>query len=382
MADSITDKLKNVRTLEDIVNLLTILFTNLNNQNEIYYDMFLNPNPMDIELQRYNENGELVTVTLANRAKDRILSYSGSGSPNGVQVATVGSLYIDTEEGSLYFKAGGTDAYGWVLVWTSRNFTEGNQYISPTGDASNLTNLNMSNAGSGTLPVARGGSGVSSITGIIKGNGTAPYSALTDNDMLPPSELAGMISFYPVETLPPKCLVCDGTIYSTVYRPELTRLCSILGNKYGGDGITSFGVPNLIDKYIKCGIPSEVGTIGEAHVGEHTHGLSGDVGYENRHVHDPGTLNSIGSYTDQWALKSSPEGVFSLSDTGNTYSTSDSALSRASKVKFELANGWVDGCNTGEGSAHTHSLDNMITEPAGSGVNEVDHIVMVPIIRW
>ena len=55
MADNITDKLKNVRTLEDIVNLLTILFTNLNNQNEIYYDMFLNPNPMDVELERYNE---------------------------------------------------------------------------------------------------------------------------------------------------------------------------------------------------------------------------------------------------------------------------------------------------------------------------------------
>lgn len=382
MADSTTERLKNVRTLEDIVNLLTILFTNLNNQNEIYYDMFLNPNPMDIELQRYNENGELVTVTLANRAKDRILSYSGTGSPNGVQVATVGSLYIDTEKGSLYFKANGTDAYGWVLVWTSKNFTEGNQYISPTGDASNLVNLNMSNAGSGTLPVARGGSGVSSITGIIKGNGTGPYSALTDNDMLPPSELAGMISFYPVETLPPKCLICDGTIYSTVYRPELTRLCSILGNKYGGDGITSFGVPNLIDKYIKGGLVSEVGTEGEAHVGEHSHGLSGEVGYESEHVHDPGTLNSVGSYTDQWALKSSPDGVFTLADSGNTYSTSDMSLSRATKVKFDLSDGWVDGCNTGEGSAHTHSLDNMTTESAGSGTNDVDHIVMVPIIRW
>ena len=42
----------------------------------------------------------------------------------------------------------------------------------------------------------------------------------------------------------------------------------------------------------------------------------------------------------------------------------------------------MDGCNTGEGSPHTHSLDNMNTEPAGSGVNDVDHIVMVPIIRW
>ena len=113
---NVSERLKNVRTLEDIVNLLTVLFTNLNNQNEIYYDMFINPEPKDIELERYDENGELVKVILPNRAKDRILSYSGSGSPNGVQAAPVGSLYIDTDTGSLYFKSVGIDAYGWILV--------------------------------------------------------------------------------------------------------------------------------------------------------------------------------------------------------------------------------------------------------------------------
>ena len=102
MAD-VTDRLKNVRTLEDVVNLLTILFTNLNNQNEIYYDMFLNPTPMDLELERYDENGELVTVVLANRAKDRISalinefssmiddSVSGLKIKNGVKVAIAGA---------------------------------------------------------------------------------------------------------------------------------------------------------------------------------------------------------------------------------------------------------------------------------------------------
>ena len=382
MADNTTEKLKNVRTLEDIVNLLTILFTNLNNQNEIYYDMFLNPNPMDVKLERYDENGELVTVTLANRAKDRILSYSGTGSPNGVQVATVGSLYIDTDKGSLYFKANGTDAYGWILVWTSKNFTEGNQYLSPTGDASSLVNLNMSNAGSGTLPVARGGSGVNSITGIIRGNGNAPYTALTNADLVSPSELTGFVCFYPVETLPPRCLICDGTIYSLAYRPELAGLCAVLGNKYGGDGVNSFGVPNLIDKYIKGGLPEDAGMAGVAQVGEHSHGLSGNIGYESSHVHDPGTLNSVGSYTDQWAVKSSPDGVFSFTDTGVNYNTQDQTVSRATKVNFDLSGGWVDGCNTGSGTPHTHSLDNMNTETAGSGVNDVDHLVMVPIIRW
>ena len=379
---STADKLKNVRTLEDVVNLLTILFTNLNNQNKIYYDMFLNPTPMDLELERYDENGELTTVTLANRAKDRILSYSGTGSPNGVQVATVGSLYIDTEEGSMYFKASGTDAYGWILVWTSKNFTEGNQYLAPTGDASNLINLNMNNAGSGTLPVARGGSGVNSITGVIRGNGTGPYSAISDNDIVSPNDLVGMIMYWPTGTLPNRCLICDGTVYNLYYRPELTKLCAVLGNKYGGDGTTTFGVPNILGKYIKGGLPEDVGNEGEAHIGEHTHGLSGNVGIENKHTHDPGTLDSTGSYIDQWALKSSPQGVFSVTDNGTTYSSTDSTFTRATKVQFNLAEGWVEGCETGEGSPHTHSLDNLNTNPSGTGTNDVDHIVMVPIIRY
>lgn len=379
---NVSERLKNVRTLEDIVNLLTILFTNLNNQNEIYYDMFINPEPKDIELERYDENGELVTVTLANRAKDRIISYSGSGSPNGVQAAPVGSLYIDVDSGSLYVKSAGIDAYGWILVWTSKNFIEGDQYLSPTGDGSNLVNLNMDNAGSGTLPVSRGGSGVSTITGIIRGNGVRAFSALAEDAVVKPSELAGMIMYWPTETLPNRCLVCDGSEYNVINRPELTHLCSILGNKYGGDGVTTFAVPNLIDKYIKGGLAEDVGMEGEGHLAEHTHGLSGDVGFESAHKHDPGTLNSNGSYTDQWALKSSPSGVFTLTDTGTNYGTTSSSYTRATKVRFNLADGWVEGCTTGEGSSHTHSLDNMNTEAAGSGTNEVDHVVMIPIIRY
>lgn len=379
---NVSERLKNVRTLEDIVNLLTVLFTNLNNQNEIYYDMFINPEPKDIELERYDENGELVKVILPNRAKDRILSYSGSGSPNGVQAAPVGSLYIDTDTGSLYFKSVGIDAYGWILVWSSKNFTEGNQYLSPSGDASNLTNLNMNNAGSGTLSVSRGGSGVGSITGIIKGNGINSFSAVSTDEVLNPKELVGMIMFWPTENIPDRCLVCDGSLYNIENNPEYTRLCSVLGDKYGGDGVTTFAVPNLIDKYIKCGIAEDVGAEGEAQIAEHTHGLSGETGFEDAHTHDPGTLNSTGYYTDQWALKSSPMGAFSFTNTGTAYGVTSSQYSKATRVNFNLASGWVDGCRTGEGSAHAHSLDNLNTEPAGSGTNEVDHVVMIPVIRY
>lgn len=384
MAD-VVDRLKNVRTLEDVVNLLTILFTNLNNQNEIYYDMFLNPTPMDLELERYDENGELVTVVLANRAKDRISALSGSGSPNGVKVAPIGSLYIDTSAGDLYFKASGTDAYGWILVWTARNFTEGSQYISPTGDASRLTNLNMNNAGSGTLPVIRGGSGVNTITGPIQGNGTAPFSTYSGGGGgggggTTPSDFLGMIMYYPKGTIPSGFLICNG---AAVSRSTYSALFDKLGTTYGsGDGSTTFNLPNLIGRYIKGGLPQDVGATGNAHVGAHSHGLQGSTGSESAHKHDPGTLNSTGKINVNQTGINSPSGALSISTESTNANHGSGTFTRKSTIAFNLASGWVSGCKTGSGSAHNHSLDGLSTKSAGSGTNDVDHIVMVPVIKY
>jgi hypothetical protein len=101
---TIEERLQNVRTLEDIVYLLNILFTNLNNQNKIYYDMFLNPTPMYIDLERYDENGVLGTIPLPNRAMDRILILTGSGDPNGNVSANIGTIYLDIDKKDLYVK--------------------------------------------------------------------------------------------------------------------------------------------------------------------------------------------------------------------------------------------------------------------------------------
>lgn len=378
----IQDKLRNVRTLEDAVNLLTVLFTNLNNQNRAYYDIFLNPEPMDVPLEMYNEKGEVQTVLIPNRAKDNMVASSGTGNPNGRKVAPVGSLYIDSENNALYYKAQGTDANGWVMVWTANNFVEGSQYLSPTGDASGLVNLNMSNAGSGILPVTRGGSGTNIISGPIRGNGTGSFTAIPSSDYLSPEEFVGMIMFSPVEEIPSKCLICDGTIYNAVENPQYARLCNKLKNKYGGDGVSTFGVPNLIGRYIKGGVTG-VGELKEAHVGAHEHELTGSVGVENKHTHDPGTLESIGTYKDTWNGKENPTGAFTFADEGNTRGVDVGGEHRnKTLIQFNLSKGWVRGCRTGEGSSHTHLLDGLYTKSAGEDENEVNHIIMVPVIRY
>ena len=187
---TIEERLQNVRTLEDIVNLLTILFTNLNNQNEQYYDMFLNPVPMDLDLERYDENGELVTVVHPNVAKMRISTYTGTGSPNGKVAARVGSLYIDLSEAGLYYKGIGDDSYGWVLVWSSNNFVNGEQYLRPDGDASHLQTINANSISSGVVKVQNGGTGTTT-TYVYSRYITSCEGTATENVEVQPSKQGG-----------------------------------------------------------------------------------------------------------------------------------------------------------------------------------------------
>lgn len=387
MADNISEKLQTVRTLEDVVNLLSILFTNLNNQNEIYYDMFLNPVAMDLNLERYNENGELVTVTLPNVAKMRVSAYSGEGNPNGVQAASIGALYVDIITRSIYYKAVGSDSYGWQLVWTTANLIEGENYLSPTGSGANLKNLNANNVTSGVLPVVRGGTGSNSITGLVKGNGVSPYTAaVVDEDYLAPSSFTGLVMFSPVEIIPNGWLICDGVIYDVSLRPELSRLCAKLGNKYGGDGITTFGVPNLIDKYIKGCTPTEVGEVGEAHVGAHTHEVTGSTEVDGAHTHSRGTMNITGSLTprgdeDSCAINGGTSGAISVSTRGQGKAFENAGGQRSTQITdihFDASRAW-----TGETSAtpHSHNI-NITVSSGGTGINDVDHVKMVPIIKW
>ena len=57
--------------LDVITQNLVELLTNSTNMTSVFYDVFLNPTPMDVTLQQYDSNNELITVTIPNRAKDR-----------------------------------------------------------------------------------------------------------------------------------------------------------------------------------------------------------------------------------------------------------------------------------------------------------------------
>jgi hypothetical protein len=106
-----------------IIENLTELLTNTVNMTSVFYDIFLNPEPMDVELQQYNNENRLVTVTIPNRAKDSQIAYNGEGSPEGKLGAPLGAVYVDTTSSRVYVKAEGTYSpeigwpkTGWVIV--------------------------------------------------------------------------------------------------------------------------------------------------------------------------------------------------------------------------------------------------------------------------
>lgn len=389
MAENISELLQNVRTMEDIVYLLTILFTNLNNQNEIYYDMFLNPEPMELELERYDESGNLVTVTLPNRAKERITTLSGVGAPT--IAAPIGSLYIDTASYSMYYKAYGDDSSGWFKLISSST-----TYLTPTGDGSGLTNLNVENVTAGILKVINGGTGASSLTGLLKGNGTnAISSAVEDTDYISPATMVGVISYYPIydsslpnNGIPRGWLLCDGSIYQTA---QYSRLGNLLKNKYGGNGTTTFAVPNLLDVYIK-GSTSPNGLVVEGTVGSHTHEFSGITASEDSHTHGPGTLNATGSINTMGIgmdeKTTSKSGVFSTSSEGDNNAVQGGWDNHEGyfngKLKFKLTGNWSSGSQTTAGTPHSHDFSGTTeSNTASENVsNEVNHVDMVPIIKY
>lgn len=113
MADKIT-----VPTYEQIEVILSKLATNYSNLAHVFYDVFYNTEPMDVTLQMFDEQGELKTYVIPNRAKDMQNIRNGEGSPEGLVGGSMGTLYQDLENAGLYIKETPDGNEGWVQLAT------------------------------------------------------------------------------------------------------------------------------------------------------------------------------------------------------------------------------------------------------------------------
>ena len=382
-----------LRTTEDIINALSTLYFNLNEIERIYYDMFINPVPMDVTFQRYDDTGKLETITLPNRAKDAQDTITGTGDPNGLVSASIGTFYLDTSTYNLYYKSSGSDSQGWVLLWSGLNLVEGTNYLAPAGDGSQLTNLNMTNAGSGILNVLRGGTGSSGITGVVKGNGSSPMTAAVDGvDYMGVNSMTGIVAYYPVANIPTGWLRCDGSAYS---RTTYANLFAKIGTTYGsGNGTTTFNVPNLMNDgngnpfFIRCWDGSTAfNTVQQSQVGVHTHPLSGNTGEESAHTHTRGSMNIIGSFyiSNMWPGTASASGALTVSSSSPGTRVGDGGTwAENATFGFDASRSW-SGTTSG-GSAHSHSLNGISTGNNSTGTssneNRVLNKMMVPVIKY
>ena len=106
-----------VATFSQIMKLLTQLSTNYTNIFTDYYNVFYNPEPMDITLQFYDQDGNLEEITIPNRAKDRAYILNGNGDPNGNISGNRGSIYQDLANGEVYINIDGS-INGWTKLFS------------------------------------------------------------------------------------------------------------------------------------------------------------------------------------------------------------------------------------------------------------------------
>lgn len=93
-------------------------------------------------------------------------------------------------------------------------------------------------AADATVGFYRSSTGHQTIVGRLLGNGAVPVGSLADFPKEPPNLAKNGVSGFH------EWVECDGSQYNISDYPDLG---AFLGNTFGGDGITTFCVPNLVD---------------------------------------------------------------------------------------------------------------------------------------
>lgn len=105
--------------------MLTTLLVNAEAIVSTYFDMFFNPNPIDVTLNQYDSDGVIKTYTVPNMAKYKLIFTRGYVNPEGNVESKAGGIYLDIITMTPYVKtsedsstSGG--ALGWTQLLTPR----------------------------------------------------------------------------------------------------------------------------------------------------------------------------------------------------------------------------------------------------------------------
>jgi len=196
----------------------------------------------------------------------------------------------------------------------------------------------------------------------------------------------GSIILFSGTTVPERFLVCDGTTYSIGAYPELF---DILGNQYGGDGISTFAVPDLSNRCIigtsqahALGTTggSETVVLSETECASHEHIVPAHGHDDNIAFSTPEMAHSVTqpAFTYAKLNRTSTKAVHS-SGSARLSTTTNAAMSRA--TNFGVSDHPATACTMSGGVADCPAFD---TENAGQGAahnNMMPYLALAYIIQ-
>jgi microcystin-dependent protein len=165
----------------------------------------------------------------------------------------------------------------------------------------------------------------------------------------------GQICFFPWNWAPQGWMRCDGTLYPIQQYPALY---SLIGPTYGGDGKTSFGVPNL-KGLVPVGVGTAAGSV-------HTWTLGGAFGS------DTVTLNST-AY-----LPSHNHNISFV----NTASTTGTAVAGCMLSTVAPGQFWTAPPTSADGIFNSLAMGTAYSTTPTGHENRQPYLVLNPCINW